>query len=680
MSTPPRSTPFLVSCLGIAVLLGSIALQPAAASPPRWQGFGPGGGKVASLAVDPTSPKTLYALVARFDLYADNAIFRSTDGAISWTRMWKGLPVYPEAFYPQALALDPSHPWVVYTALCLHSAGHVFRSSDGESWARQTPPQGLGNAGTGVTSRSCLLTVAPGKLGALYFAMGTRLLRSLDRGLHWTVALDTPTEILSIFVDPARPWLIYVGTAEGGGLWRSTGRGSSFYPVAGGPTQVQAMAANRTEAFHTLYMANGSAIYANSDRDFGRSWAWQGDTGWQISALAVDARSPRVLYAAHEQGVSVSRDGGATWTLASQGLPNVRRADSNPPYGVVKVFALTAHPTKPGWLYAGTELAGVYQSNTGGQTWQAGDQQGLGGVPIDQLVFDPLHPGTICTVENGQGGLWCSANGGKNWNRKSTTLSRGFQISGLQFDPSTPNALVAIDRFDGDVVLFRSLDIGVTWTPISRFDPQSYTVFDSAVVDQGALLLAAEQGLLRSTDEGRSWTSVLPVGGLKLVVDPEDPTTVYLLALAQSGGGGYRSRDAGRTWTYILPQATAIATTSSPAYSGSLYALAPSTPGKTEILYSRDHGDTWLLGGYFTDDTVTNLAAGRYQGGRLFLGTSHRGVYWSNSDGNFWTPAAELPRLGYYADYWVFADPNSGRVFAMPLEGGGLFVGQFLPR
>src|SRR6478672_4103290 len=138
MNNLRRSLRSLVPILAIAALLGLLAVQPVAAANSPWKAFGPGGGTVIKLAIDPKSPKTVYALVAGFDLYSDNAIFKSTDGAVTWTRLSRGLPVVPELPQPpQDLALDIAHPKDLFTVLCLRSGGHVYRSRDhGVRWTR----------------------------------------------------------------------------------------------------------------------------------------------------------------------------------------------------------------------------------------------------------------------------------------------------------------------------------------------------------------------------------------------------------------------------------------------------------------------------------------------------------------------------------------------------------------
>src|SRR4051812_13363404 len=76
-----RALPVVMTLLGLRPGLA------APAAPPPWTAFGPGGGSVLSLAVDPGNPGLVYA-VAGF-LYAgpSGTLYRSTDGGATWTAL-----------------------------------------------------------------------------------------------------------------------------------------------------------------------------------------------------------------------------------------------------------------------------------------------------------------------------------------------------------------------------------------------------------------------------------------------------------------------------------------------------------------------------------------------------------------------------------------------------------------
>src|SRR4051794_13902166 len=201
-----RALPVVTTLLGLGPGLA------APAAPPPWTAFGPGGGSVLSLAVDPGNPGLVYA-VAGF-LYAGpfGTLYRSTDGGASWTAL-----VGPDL---QAVAVDPAHPSTIYTA-----GSRVLRSTDGGgTWTDVTPPP--------ATERHSInsLAVTPG--GVVFAAEGPVLLRSPDGGGTWSAVASEPSGVspLTIQVSPSDPSHVYFAS------WRSihvsSDGGASFTPAA----------------------------------------------------------------------------------------------------------------------------------------------------------------------------------------------------------------------------------------------------------------------------------------------------------------------------------------------------------------------------------------------------------------------------------------------------------------
>src|SRR5262250_2426732 len=84
-----------------------------------WTSFGPEGGRVYALALDPTTPTTLYAGTL------GGGVFKSTTGGSSWSAVNTGLA----NLEVRTLALDP-------TTLYAGTLGGVFKSTDGgSSWS-----------------------------------------------------------------------------------------------------------------------------------------------------------------------------------------------------------------------------------------------------------------------------------------------------------------------------------------------------------------------------------------------------------------------------------------------------------------------------------------------------------------------------------------------------------------
>src|SRR5204863_420687 len=103
-----------------AVMLSVLIGPPVYAGVNSWTSNGPTGELVEALAIDPSTPTTLYAGTL-------GGVFKSTDAGGSWTAITTGLT----NLEVQAIAIDPSTPTTLYAG----TGGGMFKSTDaGGSW------------------------------------------------------------------------------------------------------------------------------------------------------------------------------------------------------------------------------------------------------------------------------------------------------------------------------------------------------------------------------------------------------------------------------------------------------------------------------------------------------------------------------------------------------------------
>jgi photosystem II stability/assembly factor-like uncharacterized protein len=102
-----------------------------------------------------------------------------------------------------------------------------------------------------------------------------------------------------------------------------------------------------------------------------------------------------------------------------------------------------------------------------------------------------------------------------------------------------------VHRVDAERLLVGTGD-GVEWIELR---PRSVRALAPNYADQrdGLLLAGSEEGVLRTTDKGQSWDSVLSLEGGATAVAFSQSTVGIAYALDR-GGAIYRSADFGATW------------------------------------------------------------------------------------------------------------------------------------
>ena len=213
----------------------------------------------------------------------------------------------------------------------------------------------------------------------------------------------------------------------------------------------------------------------------------------------------------------------------------------------------------------------------------------------------------------------------------------------------------------GRPTIFESTDGGGSWTRIAG---ESGTWFALLAVDprhrktlfaqrwfQTAGGSISPTGLVKSTDDGRSWTSV----NRGLPKDPPEAPSVSALAFAPSGetlyaasgNGIFRSINAGASWArvYHAPRqvrATAIAVdpkTPSTLYAGTGPVAQDGVPGigPVTVLRSTDSGKTWWRTTFHGDsDEIDGIAIDPHNPRTLYV-TASNGFYKSEDHGKRWT-------------------------------------------
>lgn len=609
--------PVLVLVSGRAYALNATA--PAA--------IGPEGGWVTALAVSPAFDADGRAWLATFGGH----LFSSSNAAGSWTPSSVGEtdPVV------EAMAASPNFS-ADRTVFAAADEG-VFTSSDGGAAWRLTSA-GLDHH----FCRALLLSPAFASDRTAYVATDAGVYTSNDNGASWKPPLDDTRSVISLAEVTGGPDAgTLLAGLDAGGLEQSTDGGAHWQPVPAFPTSRRAL------AIVLVSGANSSIAVVGTDAGIWRrgdgqlSWQQVAASGDRVDALAAgrSTSSTTPLYAgsAGGHGVYASRDAGATWQQV--GTPAV-------PY--VSTLSSAGAST----LVAGTTGGGVSISTDGGYTWTSSNHdllafqvQGLKN--MGSSLFVAGNGGAL--ERDDTSGTWrplaisshfVTSVDGLGRNVFAGTQDNGLMVSndaGVSWRhdslPSATIAQVAVSPSSGESVfaagdyIYRSADAGATFqvTNLPGNDVRSFAFSSSFDSDETAFVGTVNHGVYRTVDGGSNWLPAsfgLPSAPvMNLLVSPSFARdgTVYA---ATAGKGIYLSTDRGNDWSPLSP---------SPS-SSVVDALAWTQSG--ELIAGTDHGiyllqaSGWspLAGGW--DVYVSALQDVVDRGTEyLYAGTTGQGVW-----------------------------------------------------
>lgn len=412
-------------------------------------------------------------------------------------------------------------------------------------------------------------------------------------------------------------------------------------------------------------------------------WTPLGPDGGAVTALAVDAFDPAVVYAGTAaSGVFKSGDGGATWTAA--GLAGAVRAfalDSRRPGTVyalpsfgglfkstdggvtwVRTWAgagtVNGNPvsqaalaldSRAGVLYAGTS-AGLYRSNDGGITWKPSGGGLLG--PVESLALDAsgtLYAGTRSNL------VFKSTDRGATWSRASNGLPARISVPALAVDPERSWNLLAGTTLG----LYRSTNSGRSWQPaggpVQRVGAVAFQKGRRAYAGYDAA-----PWILRSNDGGATWQSVGTWSGGSVHSLAAAPDAVYAGWMGgtriEDGGGIFRSLDAGASWERAERGLNALKMTAvavDPSDSRIVY-----TASGRSFYSSFDGGASWRrrdLGAVGSDGIASEILIDPARPATLWVPFSGR-LLRSDDAGASWRA---FSRPSAYASYYLALDPRA---------------------
>jgi adhesin/invasin len=267
---------------------------------------------VSDFAIDPVTPSNLYFATTV------NAVFKSINSGTSVATANSGVT----STNPNALATAATTPATIYAGI----SGGVFKSVDaGATWAATGGGMGFSSVGD--------LAVDPTSPSTVYSSNFYALYKSTSAGASWTTAYSYPSAVYPhcFALDPNAPSTLYAVSYNTKQLYKSTNGGAAFTTttMAVGYDWVKALAIDpATSTLYVVGFVNATGLYVvYKSTDGGATWQLLPAAPSQnVYALTVDAASR--LYLASNNTVSVSSDGGATFSSHSSQYITSLQADS----------------------------------------------------------------------------------------------------------------------------------------------------------------------------------------------------------------------------------------------------------------------------------------------------------------------------------------------------------------
>jgi photosystem II stability/assembly factor-like uncharacterized protein len=493
-----------------------------------------------SLAVAPSRQNTIYALAAsnvpgpsgRYE-QALHAVYRSDRGGAAGS--WRATVRNTDPDKVSTLLL--SNPITASLVECQFDSANDFF---GMGWYTN------------------VIAVDPGDPDRVW-AGGVDIFRSDDGGRDWRPASywwADPAEPNyahadqhGLVFDPRHPATLYL--LGDGGIYRTTNARAALATRADalcvpGSNQLSWESLNNgygvTQFYHGAPFP-GADSYMGGTQDNGtirgrvgagrNGWFWilGGDGGYS----AVHPTDPQILYASVQGGrVHVSRDNGATFELATNGLFDLGGGGDFKarPDNYLFITPFIMDPNEPLRLWIGgrrlfrTENGAGFWSPASAELAAEGKVSALAVAPGDSdrvlagTTFGDIVRSDIATLADGDT-AWEGSRPRSGW------------VSWLAFDPEDPNvAYATYARFGGNHV-WKSADGGATWRPLDGSGPGRLPNIPvhSLVVDprdSRRLYLGTDLGVFVSLEGGKSW-AVENTGFAAAVTES--------LALATDAGG-----------------------------------------------------------------------------------------------------------------------------------------------
>ena len=504
---------------------------------------------VTDIVIDPQNPETLYAAAyqRRRHMWTlinggpESALYKSTDAGATWNKLRGGLPTVELGRI--GLAISPVDPNVIYATIeAADRKGGIFRSSDrGGSWERRNEYD--------TTAMYYARIVADPKDVERIYVMNVFLMVSDDGGrtLRRLGEKSKHVDNHDIWIEPNNTDHYLVGCD--GGLYESYDRGANWDFKQNLPiTQFYDITTDNAKPFYNVYGgAQDNFSFGGPSRTRSSSGITNADwfvtNGGDGFRSQVDPEDPNTIYAELQNGSLARFDKRTGERIGIQ--PQVGRNEDPLRWNWDSPFIISPH-SRYRLYFAADKL---FRSDDRGDSWQVisgqlsrnldrdklpvmGRVWGIDAVAKNAstaffgngsaLAESPKKEGLIY-VGTDDGLIQVTEDGGKNWRKIEKFPGVGDMAYVSRIIASNHDANTAYAAFDNHQnadfkpYLLKTTDAGRTWTSITSNLPKNGPVLAIAEdhVNSNLLFAGTEFGLFFSIDGGQKWIQLK--GGLPTI-------------------------------------------------------------------------------------------------------------------------------------------------------------------
>ncbi len=354
---------------------------------------------------------------------------------------------------------------------------------------------------------------------------------------------------------------VWVATASGG-IWYSDNAGNTWTPIF---DSYETASIGDIAVFQPdpkiIWVGTGEANNRNSvswghgvykSVDGGKTFKNVGlENTHHIARIILHPGDPDIAYVAatghlwgpnEDRGLYVTRDGGKSWQLLTNGLPHSDREGCTDlvmhPGNPDILFSAFYYRIRSGYhFHSGSRDGGIFRSTDGGKSWKKLNA----GLPADStgrigLAISKSNPDTVMAIIEAKrtdtlaipgSGVYRSEDGGEHWKYVNTYNNRPFYYSQIRIHPRDPRKVFVLTT-----PLMVSTDGGNTFSNGSP-DEEIHGDYHAMWIDPGdnsRWYIGDDKGAFLTQDGGRKYFFLdnLPIAQYyRIAYDMRIPYRIY---------------------------------------------------------------------------------------------------------------------------------------------------------